>query len=303
MGTDLAPRQIALVKNTIARDCNDAEFNLFMEAAKSYGLDPFRKQIIPLVFNKNNDEKRRMSIVVARDGLRVVAQRCKDYRPASDPADIEFDENLKGPTNPKGIAKATVRLWKQDNRGEWFPVIGEAWWDEFAPIADEWAYNKDAGKRQPTGRKVLDQSGNWARMPIVMITKCAEAQALRAGWPDQFGGLYAEEEMHQALAADASELARQEEERARLERTGGLNTITMTFGDGWALEQVPVGKMHDRCAEFIRENDAGTVLKWSMANTETLRQFWAASPGDALEVKKLIEAKTAELKSTEDSAA
>ncbi len=289
---DLRPNQLALVKSTIAKDCNDQEFSLFMEAARSYGLDPFRKQIMPLVFSKNNPDKRRMSIILSRDGLRVVAQRCNNYRPASDKVEIEYDENLKGATNPKGIISATVRLWQQDNRGEWFPVIGEAMWDEFAPISDEWAYDQDAGKRIPTGKKVLEASGNWARMPVVMITKCAEAQALRAGWPDVFGGIYSEEEMDQAVAEDASELVRKEEERQRLERAGGLDTITVTWGDNWKLEQVPVGRMADRCFQFVKSNSPDDVLRWSMANQEPLRQFWALAPSDALEVKKAIEAKT-----------
>lgn len=299
---DLRPNQIALVKQTIAKDCNEAEFNLFMEAAKSYGLDPFRKQVLPLVFNKSDEKKRRMSIVVSRDGLRVIAQRCKNYRPASEPAQLTFDEALKGPTNPKGIVSATVRLWQQDSRGEWFPVIGEAHWDEFAPIVDEWAYDQGEGKRKPTGKKVLDQSGNWARMPIVMITKCAEAQALRAGWPDVFGGIYAEEEMDQAIAADASEIVRREEERNRLQRIGALDAITVTFGDNWKLEQVPVGQFYDRCSEFVRESEPAEVHRWEVANQEPLRQFWARAPSDALELKKVIEKKTDALKTQGDAA-
>lgn len=132
MGTvtvlDHTPKQIALVKHTIAKDCNDDEFNLFMEAARSYGLDPFRKQIMPLVFGKTarDQSKRRMSIVVSRDGLRVIAQRCKNYRPASEPAEVIFNDELKAPTNPKGIEYARVYLWQQDNKGEWFKVVGEA---------------------------------------------------------------------------------------------------------------------------------------------------------------------------------
>lgn len=298
----LAPRQIALVKQTIARDCNDSEFNLFMEAARSYGLDPFRKQVLPLVFSKNDQVKRRMSIVISRDGLRVIAQRCGDYRPASEKAEIEYDPSLKGPNNPKGIVSATIKLWKQDKRGEWYPVAGIAHWDEFVPLTDEWAYDKEAGKRKPTGKQALDEKSNWAQMPVVMITKCAESQALRAGWPDQFGGVYAEEEMDQAIAADASEIVAKEEERARLERIGGINSITMTWGDNWKLEQVPVGQMADRCAEFIRDNPPDLVLKWSIANQEPLRQFWAAAPGDCLEVKRQVEEKTSALKSKDDAA-
>jgi phage recombination protein Bet len=293
---DLTPRQVALVHTTVAKDCNPDEFNLFMEAAKSYRLDPFRRQIMPLVFGKNakDQSKRRMSIVVSRDGLRVIAQRCGNYRPASEPAEITYDEALKGPTNPKGIVLARVYLWQQDNRGEWFKVVGEAHWDEFAPISEEWAEGAD-GKRRPTGKKTLDPNGNWPKMPVVMITKCADAQALRAGWPVQFGGLYAEEELDRAKISDrdASEIVDAEFEEQRMARIGiSGDHITTTWGDGWKLEEVPLGKFFDRAAEFVRESEPATVTRWAEANQIGLQRFWAKSPNDALELKRLIEAKT-----------
>lgn len=290
---DWTPRQIKLVHDTVAKDCNADEFSLFMEAAKSYGLDPFRRQIIPLVFGKKSkDEKnRRMSIVVTRDGLRVIAQRNKNYRPASEPTEYIYDESLVGPLNPKGIVLARIFLWQQDNRGEWFKVVGEAYWDEFAPIADEWADGEN-GKRYKTGNKYLDDSGNWVRMPRLMIAKCADMQALRAGWPDQFSGIYGEEEMDRAkiIDLDASEIVAQEEEQNRLKLAGSLNTITLTWGDGWALENVPIGQVADRVTEFLRSVNAATAAKWESANRDQLRAFWAKSPGDALELKKIIEA-------------
>lgn len=293
-GFGLTSGQLSLVKSTIAKDCNHDEFNLFMEAAKSYGLDPFRKQILPMVFNKNarDQSKRRLSIIVARDGLRVIAQRCKNYRPASEKADWETDPALVGPLNPKGLISCTVYLWQQDDRGEWFKVKGEAEWDEFAPITEEWAEDEH-GKRRPTGKKVLDASGNWVKMPKVMLEKCAEAQALRAGWPEQFGGIYAEEEMDRAkvLDATASEIVEAEYEERRLKAIGAADSITVTWGDGWALENVPLGQFADRAAEYIRETAPGTLAKWRDANRVGLQQFWAKSPSDALAIKQLIEAK------------
>lgn len=288
----LAPRQIQLVRQTIAKDCNADEFNLFMEAAHSYGLDPFRKQILPLVFNKDKADKRRMSIVVARDGLRVIASRCRNYRPASEPAVWEMDEGLKGPLNPKGIVRCTVFLWQQDNRGEWFKVKGEADWDEFAPIKDEWGEN-DQGKWRKTGRQTLDDSGNWARMPKVMLEKCAEAQALRAGWPEQFGGLHIEEEMDKARVLDltATEIADKAAEEHRMLTAQVAETVPVTWGDVWGLEFVPLGQFADRVLEWLgtkgRTDDE--VSAFQSANREGLRLFWAKQPNDALELKKRFE--------------
>ena len=287
---ELTGSQLRLVRDTIARDCDPNEFDLFMAAAKSYGLDPFRKQILPLVFSKSNPEKRRMSIIVARDGLRVIAQRCGDYRPASRPPEYTFDAETKGPTNPKGIETATVYLWKQDKGGDWYEVAGQADWDEFAPIADEWGWVD--GKRKPTGKKTVD--GNWAKMPKVMIAKCAEAQALRAGWPDQFSGIYVEEEMDRVVAADmtASEEVAAEEERVRMAKIEASNSILAFFGS--TMDRVPTGEFFDRVSEHLRSIDDPVLIDaWAVQNREPLKEFWAAQPTDALELKKLIEQRSA----------
>lgn len=135
---DLTARQVALVKDTVAKDCNNDEFNLFMEVARAKGLDPFLGQIIPMVFSKNNAAKRKMTIIVSRDGQRVIAQRCGDYRPASKPPLYEVDSTTKSPLNPQGIISATVYLWKQDPKtSDWYEVAGQVFWEEFAPVKDE----------------------------------------------------------------------------------------------------------------------------------------------------------------------
>lgn len=283
--------QLKVIKDTVAKDTNPTEFNLFLEACRSYGLDPFRKQIHAVVYSKNDEAKRKMTIIVSRDGLRVLAHRCRDYRPASDPALIVYDADAKGPTNPKGIVSATVKLWKQDNRGEWYPVIGEAYWDEFAPVADEWAFDEESRKRKPTGKKVLDASGNWAKMPIVMITKCAESQALRAGWPETFGNIHAEEEMERVtVAATASEALEAHDRAEREAKTGGRGLL-MVFDDAMKLEKVPMGSVADRVAEFIQTQDPAEVYKFRIRNEDALREFWTAAPSDALALKKAFEAK------------
>ena len=289
-----SPAQIRTIKQTVAADTNETEFDLFMEACRSYRLDPFRKQIHAVVYSKDKADKRKMSIIVSRDGLRVMAQRCGDYRPASEPASIQYDAELRGPTNPKGIISATVRLWKQDNRGEWYPVIGEAYWDEFAPVSDEWAYDEQKGKRAPTGRKALE-AGNWAKMPVVMITKCAESQALRAGWPDQFGGVYSEEEMDRTIATtSASEALDAFERDERAARVGGPGLL-MVFDDSMALQKVPMGQVADRCHEFISAASPEEAHAFRIRNEVSLREFWAHNKADALTIKRALEAKESHL--------
>lgn len=285
-------RQLALIQQTVAKDCDKDEFNLFVEVARAKGLDPFLGQIIPMIFSKGDANKRKMTIIISRDGQRVIAQRCGDYRPASKPPAYEYDKEIVSALNPKGIVTATVYLWKQDPKtAHWYEVAGQADWDEFAPVKDEWAFDEAANRRKPTGRKSLDDTGNWARMPKLMIAKCAEMQALRAGWPEQFSGLYDEAEMDRAKVMDiaASDIVEHEREEARLKLVAADNAITMTWGDGWTLENVPIGQFFDRCMEFIGRSDPATVSKWSSANRAGLQTFWARQPGDALALKKAIE--------------
>jgi phage recombination protein Bet len=291
----LRPHQLDLIRRTIAKDCSREEFDLFIEVAQRYGLDPFRRQIMPLVFSKERPDKRRMAIIVGVDGQRMIAHRCGNYRPASEPTQFAENRRRKSETNPLGLVLARVNLHQQDNKGEWFPVVGEAYWDELAPIRDEWKEDPESGKWTKTGRQILDTSGNWTRMPRLMLAKCATMQALRAGWPDQFGGLYVEEELDRAKVLDlaASEIADRAREEHRLVAIAGKDTIAVSFGN-WNLEHVPVGQFADRALAWIdsAERSPADIEKWADANRAALREFWTRSPTDALMLKKVIEART-----------
>lgn len=295
---DFSATQLATIKRTVAKDANAEEFDLFMNMARSYGLDPFRKQLHIIIYNKDNPQKRNHAIFPSRDGFRVIASRQGDYRPASEKSDIEYDESLKSPVNPLGIVSATVKLWKQDKMTrEWFPVIGEAYWDEFAKISDDWQYDPEKGKRAPTGKKCV--TGNWATMGRVMIVKCAEGQALRAGWPDAFGGLYHEEELRNPDEPSfkditPSDAVEREEMHQRQNRLGD-RAIMMVMDSTGVLQRVPIGELFDRSVEFIKASTADEVYRWKLTNQVSLQEFWAAQPGDALELKREIEKATASI--------
>lgn len=277
--------QLELIRRTVASDCNSGEFDLFVAAAQRAGLDPFRKQISALVFNKSKPDKRRMAIVTTIEGLRVIADRSRAYRPDEDEAAYEIDPEQKSPTNPLGLVKAKVRIFKNDR-----PVAGVAYWDEFAPISDEWKEGDD-GKRRPTGKKTLDTGGNWGRMPRLMLAKCAEAQALRKAFPEDLSGLYEGAELDQAVA---SEILGQHQEAERLAKVGGSGVTLQLFPNA-PLEAVPLGKVADAVIEAM-EGWTFEQQRWfESANTHPLREFWARAPGDALELKKRLEANRAKL--------
>ncbi len=291
---DFSPAQLTTIRQTVAKEANDTEFDLFMSMAKQYGLDPFRKQLHLIIYNKDKPEKRSHAIFPSRDGFRVIAARQGDYRPASKPADFEYSDDLKGPANPKGIILCRVTLHKKDPQsGEWFDVMGEAYWDEFVQLREEWAYNQEAGKRQPTGK--FEPNGNWKTMPNLMIQKCAEGQALRAGWPDAFGGLYHEEELRNPNLATMKDITPSEtvNEEAKHRRGNllGDKAVMMVFDPSGVLERVPMGSAIDRCVEYIESNEPEEVLRWSEQNREAFRELWADNPNDALEMKAKMEAK------------
>lgn len=306
---DYSPSQIALIKRTVAADCNGDEFDLFVEVCKRVGLDPFRRQIYAVVYNKDKADKRKMSIITGIDGFRAVAGRNRDYRPDDREPQFEIDEARKGPDNPMGLVKAVVRAFKLAPDGQWFPVVGVAYWSEFAPMKTEGAFKwedtgetwPDTGKPKkrkiPLGDGVEVPAGKWGEMPFVMLAKCAESQALRKGWPEDLSAVYTPEELERPMVdITASAAVEQFETQKRLDRVNASKAVPILWEAGKPIEYVPVGQMADRALAFIKDAESLTQLEWwSEMNTGGLREFWAHAPTDALAVKKAQEARLAAL--------
>ena len=80
------------------------------------------------------------------------------------------------------------------------------------------------------GDKKTLKEGNWKNMPHVMLSKCAEAQALRRGWPEAMSGLYVQEEMDKVyIDMTATEAADAHERDERLKRVAGKESIPAIF--------------------------------------------------------------------------
>ncbi len=310
------PEQMALIRRTVAQHTTPDEFNMFMMIAQRAGLDPFRRQLYCIVYSKDDPERRKVAFITGIDGLRAVAQRNGDYRPDSDEPQFEVDEDRKGTSNPAGLVKAVVKAYKRAPDGQWFAVAGVAYWSEFAVMKTEgsegfewvesgqfWPSDHPTKAGKPKMRKKAlgevseTPDGKWKDMPHVMLAKCAEAQALRKGWPEDLSALYSPEEMERPiLDVTPSAAAEQHETDKRLRLVNAKDTIAVIWKGGQPIEAVPVGQMADKCLAHIKETDSVTGLDWWWATNEvSLRAFWALHKADALAVKQAHEARKAAL--------
>lgn len=289
-------RDLDLIRETVAKGTNNAEFELFIQMCKEKKLSPVKRQIYPIIFNADKPEKRQLTIVTGIDGYRAIADRTGEYMPDENPAVILYDDNAVSDTNPKGIVCATVTIkkWRKDG---WHPVRAIAYWDEYVPVREKWETNELTGKKEPMGNYwPLDKTSFWYKMPHVMISKCAEALAIRKAFPEAVAGVLTEEEMEQAKSREArditpSEMAEEARELARLEKTQTKNAFMVQWEISEGVVAVPHGEMADRCIEYITNTaqHSEQLKSWSVRNRITLQDFWARSPSDALAVKKVLE--------------
>lgn len=159
--------QIDLIKSQIAVGATDDELNLFLYQAKKSGLDPMARQIY---FVKRNGKG---TLQTSIDGFRVVAERSGDYAGQDEPEFVEKGAVLD-------ICKVRVYKWRGDQR--FLAATGVAYWKEYCPGAG--------------------QDFMWKKMPHVMLSKVAEALALRKAFPQDLSGLYTTEEMAQVDVDD-----------------------------------------------------------------------------------------------------
>jgi phage recombination protein Bet len=166
---EFSDEQVELIKKTIAPKANENELKLFLYQCKRTGLDPLARQIYCIPIGG------RMTIQTSIDGFRVVAERSGYYAGQDEPI---FTPDEKG-----NILCCKVTVYKFSPNGQRYPAsVGVAYWSEYA-----------------------QNSPMWNKMKHTMISKCAEALALRKAFPQDLSGLYTTDEMQQAQPPQQTE--------------------------------------------------------------------------------------------------
>jgi phage recombination protein Bet len=179
---EFSAEDVDTIKNTVAKGTSDSELKLFLATSQRTGLDPFARQIYAVMRNEWNPETRestpKMAIQTGIDGYRLIANRSGLFRGRVGPywcgPDGEWRDAWLSETPP---VAAKVGVLRSDCSE---PIWAVALWREYAQT-----------KRDGSPMAM------WAKMPTVMLAKCAEAQAIRASFPQETSGVYTAEEMAQ----------------------------------------------------------------------------------------------------------
>jgi phage recombination protein Bet len=162
-------KEVETIKRTVASDANTDELRMFLHIAKTYGLDPFNKEIF---FWKI---KGKPTIMTSRDGYLKIADRHEEYNGLVSDVVRENDKFRRKAqgidheygTNRGDIIGAYALVYRKDRE---YPVY------VFAPFQEYFA-----------GTRV------WTKYPSAMILKVAESMALKRAFT--VSGLVTAEEM------------------------------------------------------------------------------------------------------------
>lgn len=177
----------------------DQEVVMFMSLCKYQKLNPFLKEAYLIKFGNSP-----ATIVTGKDVFTKRAKRNPNY--AGKQAGIIVEEEDGTVEEREG----SMVLDGEKIVGGWAKIYIKGYEKpEYASVSfDEYAGRKSDGTL----------NSQWKSKPATMIRKVAVVQALREAFPEDFGGLYSEEELSQAesvsIQQETVEVINQEEVKA-----------------------------------------------------------------------------------------
>ena len=168
------------VKRHLCNNANDSEVALFLELCKAQRLNPFIKDAYLVKYGNGP-----ASIITGKEVFTKRANANPNFE-GMEHGVVFMRKDARGVTVDKREGAAVYKAAGETLLGGWARVYVKGKKPFYCELALE---------EYSTGKS------NWAKMPAVMIDKCAQVAALRLAFPDQFQGLYAAEEMGSVGAA------------------------------------------------------------------------------------------------------
>lgn len=172
------------IRERLCPNATDSELALCVELCNRQHLNPFTKEVYLVKYGNAP-----ASIITSYQVFNRRANRQESYGGIKSGVVVMREGQI--------IKKRGSAVYKQ---------VGEQLLGGWAEVqfkdGKEPAYVELALSDYSTGKS------NWAKMPGVMIEKCAKAGAWRLAYPDEFGGMYTGEEMDQKVAQDMRAEAR-----------------------------------------------------------------------------------------------
>jgi phage recombination protein Bet len=258
----MRPEDIQILVNAgvIPQGTPAPQVALFAKYCGDSGLSPFKRQVH--LIKRSTKSGDRYTIQTGIDGYRSIADRTGRYAGNDDYVFNEGVSLYDASKSAPAPLTATATVYKLVG-GVRCPSTASARWSEYAPPDDS------------------REGFLWRKMPFLMLGKCAEALALRKAFPDELGGLYTDEEMHQASAMpvdvrqietvnDNGEVSKTDQPKQAVAENVSLNTFdpqTELVGFGkykgmeWAKLPVDYLKYITSGANGPNKNKAEATLK------------------------------------------
>jgi phage recombination protein Bet len=261
--------QLELVKRTVAPGLTDEEFALFCHVARVRHLDPLQRQIHAVKRATWDPEKNgyveKMTIQTGIDGYRSIANRTELYMPSDR---LPLAEDL-------GKENLRVTVWVKK-----FSTNDSAW-HEFGATA---YYREYVQTRKNKVTSKVEPNAMWEKMPINQLTKCAEALALRRGWPEELGQIYVDEELP---SQEPVYLPPEPPKQSKTQRELGSLKVSAEPNRGHGNEGTQRRPEPEICAECRQTNGHSEECKQNPKNAKepvkeqkkSKREIWATQPG------------------------